>query len=724
MIRRLPLLCLLLMLATSTATAQTAPAERPSVLIPRVSAAPQLSTYLTPEPPAAAGEVSGFIQRDPRDGRPSAYSTRVFLSYDQERLYVIFVCRDDPAGIRARVTRRENSEADDSVSIYLDTFHDRRRAYVFSSNPLGVQSELMKTEGQDDDESFDTLWYTEGALTSFGYVVKMSIPFRSLRFSGEPVQSWGIAVGRRIQRLNEESYWPTLSRRVQGFVPQFAVARGLERVSPGANVQLTPYGSFTGARLGTAAEGVLDTTRRMGLDAKVGLGSAFVLDAAMNPDFSEVESDEPQVTVNERFEVLFPERRSFFVENAGYFNTPVPMFFSRRIVNPSGGARLTGKTGPWVTAALAMQDQATPETDAATTAVGSVRREFGRNAHIGGLATVRDTATGSNRALSLDSRWTVGDTWVVAGQVVRTDTSEDGAQAGGSGLFGQISRDARHLDLAVQYTDLSPDFEAPLGFIRRVDMRQLEHEISYQWRPKGGPISKFGPTLDGFLVWDHDAALTDWRIRPRFEMEFVGQTQFLVDHSRSFEQINGLSFDKTRSTFEFETERSRWWSLSTAYEIGTDVNRRPPRGQLPHLVDRRAAEVEASFRPGRHLVLSGTYLRTHLLRLGETSGDRTVLDNQIFRSKAYVHVNRQLTLRAILDYARVAPNPAWSAVRRQQPMSIDLLGSFELNPGTAIYVGYVDRLEPAGVTGHIPVFPTMESVGRQAFVKVSWLLRY
>ena len=115
----------------------------------------------------------------------------------------------------------------------------------------------------------------------------------------------------------------------------------------------------------------------------VGLGSAFVLDATVNPDFSEVESDSPQVTVNERFEVLFPERRTFFVENAGYFATPVPTFFSRRILDPGGGARLTGKAGSWLAAGLVMNDRETPDTDAATALVGTVRREFGARRRTG-----------------------------------------------------------------------------------------------------------------------------------------------------------------------------------------------------------------------------------------------------------------------------------------------------------------------------------------------------
>jgi hypothetical protein len=208
------------------------------------------------------------------------------------------------------------------------------------------------------------------------------------------------------------------------------VARGLEQVSPGANLQVAPYGAFTGARAGTAAAGDVSTAKRLGLDAKVGLGSAFVLDAALNPDFSEVESDEPQVTLNERFEVLFPEKRPFFLENAGYFAAPIPVFFSRRIVDPRAGARVTGKAGPWVVAGLAMQDRATPDADAATAVAATVRREFGQVAHLGAVGTLRRAPTGNNAVVSVDGRWLLGDTWAVAGQVIRSQTDDEGARSG------------------------------------------------------------------------------------------------------------------------------------------------------------------------------------------------------------------------------------------------------------------------------------------------------
>lgn len=701
-----------------------AAAEPPSLHIPRLELSPSLAAFVSGEPPAGPARVSTFVQREPRDGRPSAVDTTAYLWYDQAQLYVVFVCRDTTDGIRARVTKREGASDDDRVSVHLDTFHDRRRAYVFSSNPLGVQADRITTEGQDDDDSFDTVWRSDAALTPFGYVVKMSIPFRSLRFSAAAVQTWGVALSRQVPRLSEDAYWPEVSRRVQGVVPQFAVATGLQDVSPGANVQLIPYGAFTGSQDGAGAS--LSQVERLGLDAKVGLGSAFVLDAAVNPDFSEVESDDPQVTLNERFEVLFPEKRPFFVENAGYFATPVPLFFSRRLRDPRSGVRLTGKSGGWVTAGLVMQDRATPDFDAATAAAGSVRREFGQGAHLGALATIRRGAAVSNKALSLDGRLTLGDTWAVAGQVMRTAGSDAaGPGTSGLGLFAELTHDSRHLDMSTRYTDLAHGFDAALGFLQRVDMRQLEHTTKYRFRPKHGWLARYGPTLDAFAVWDRQRALTDWRMRPRFELEFVGQTSLLVDHARSMEVLGGLRFDKHRTTAEFETARSRWWTLAASYEQGTDVNRRPPRGQAPFLVDRQSSEVVVALRPGRHLEFSETYLRTRLQQPGGTpAGAHPVLDNHIARTKVLWHLTRELSLRTIVDYERVVPNPLFSSVRARQPFGVDVLGTYQVNPGTAVFVGYVDRYEPDVFRDPFPLLPVATSVGRQAFVKVSWLFRY
>src|SRR5439155_1430692 len=280
-----------------------------------------------------AAAVTGFRQRDPGDGVAVSAPTTAYLSYDDENLYVVFVCKDDPTKVRATLANREDVGNDDGVAVYLDTFHDRKRAYIFWANPLGVQLDGIMTEGQDDDYSFDTVWQSEGQLTPEGYVVRLTIPFRSLRFGSGAAQSWGIALGRFIRRYNEESYWPYLTKRVSGLVPQFATLEGLQDIAPGRNVRFNPYTAFTGARFLDASVPAFRPANdaRIGLDAKAVLGGALTLDGTVNPDFSQVESDQPQVSINERFEVFFPEKRPFFIENAGYFQTPVNLFFSRRI---------------------------------------------------------------------------------------------------------------------------------------------------------------------------------------------------------------------------------------------------------------------------------------------------------------------------------------------------------------------------------------------------------
>src|SRR5439155_1534703 len=175
--------------------------------------------------------VTEFRQREPGDGTPVSQETTAYVSYDDENLYVVFVCRDDPAKVRASIARREEIGGDDAVAVYLDAFHDRQHAYMFMTNPRGVQFDSIVTEGQADDYSFDAVWQSDGRVAADGYVVRLAIPFRSLRFPRAPTQTWGVALGRIILRNNEKSYWPHLTKRVKGFVPQFAVLQGVERLT-------------------------------------------------------------------------------------------------------------------------------------------------------------------------------------------------------------------------------------------------------------------------------------------------------------------------------------------------------------------------------------------------------------------------------------------------------------------------------------------------------------
>ena len=308
--------------------------------IPRVSRAPKLDDFLTGIPREAEACITDFRQYEPGDAVPASQETSAFLSYDDKNLYVVFVCMDQPGKVRARMAKREDIESDDKVAVNLDTFHDHQHCYSFRVNPLGVQLDGIFTEGQGSDDSYDMLWHSEGRLYDKGYVVWIAIPFKSLRFPRTEVQGWGIALGRSIRRNNEMSCWPYLTQRIESYLQQFANMEGLERISPGRNMQLIPYWVSSRTRFlnPAAADGPAfqtDMEVRPGLDAKFVLRDALTFDVALNPDFSQVESDEPQVMINQRFEVFFPEKRPFFIENAGFFRPPLNCFFRAALWTPN-----------------------------------------------------------------------------------------------------------------------------------------------------------------------------------------------------------------------------------------------------------------------------------------------------------------------------------------------------------------------------------------------------
>ena len=307
--------------------------------------------------------IDDFRQRQPGDGVPVSQPTTAWLGFDQQNFYAVFRCTVDPGKIRARMSKREDVMSDDIVGLFFDTYHSGQRGYEFYLNPLGIQADATLTEGQGDDFSFDTLWYSEGRVTPEGYLALFAIPFRSLRFPAATVQTWGIALYRSVPTNNENSFWPYITEKINSFAPQMAVMTGLENISPGRNLQLIPYMAFSHSHFldpftppGPAFRSKTDV--RPGIDGKAVIHDTLTLDLTLNPDFSQVESDDPQVTVNQRFEVVFPEKRPFFLENTGYFSTPENLFFSRRIADPEFGGRLTGKLGHWNLGILAADDRA------------------------------------------------------------------------------------------------------------------------------------------------------------------------------------------------------------------------------------------------------------------------------------------------------------------------------------------------------------------------------
>ena len=702
-------------------------------------------------------EVIGFRQRKPRDGDPVTEPTRAYVSYDEDNLYVVFICEDDPRLIRARVVPRDKITDDDRVMVYLDTFHDGHRAYAFEVNPLGIQRDGMLAEGQSDDFTYDALWYSEGRMTESGYVVRIRIPFSSLRFSEQSVQTWGIGFGRTIERKAEKSYWPYITDRIEGFVNQLGTAQGLKSISAGRRLQIVPYGVVADDRFLDKNFDIAAFRRtrqqRYGADVKAVVKDAVTMDIAVKPDFSQVEPDEPQVTANKRFEVKFPEKRPFFIENASYFQTPVELFFTRRLAEPSGGGRLTSKQGPWVIGGLFMDDQGPGRVpfgdplhgERAYAGVIRIQCDLPGQSTLGLFTSDRELAGNFNRVYAADTRLKLGTTWVVTGQIAQAETrlppaagdtlSLRGPQVWGNAGDYKIRRAGRHFDWSAEYQQFSPAFQAQLGFIKRVGIRQAGTSVDYTFRPRKSLVTAWGPKLSGQAIWGWDGQLQDASAEFSSIIELPADTQFEVGWEQSFELYKGVEYQPNKYHVLAESNWLPWLAFSIAHEGGTSVNHKPPKKTSPFLANAGETDVSVSLRPTSRIEFKESVTYGWLRRAGSDSTgpyDRPVYTNWILQSKLKYQVTRGLSIRAIANYEGLVPNPLLSGEKEARLMLPDVLVTFTVNPWTALHAGYTERFENVLLQSGVVVpeprstdairLPTT-SVDRQYFIKLSYLLR-
>ncbi len=721
-------------------------------------------------------QAKGFRQRVPSDGAAVTERTEAYFGYDDKNLYAIFVCFDsDPQQVRARMSRREDVFDDDFVELMLDTFNDHRHAYAFFSNPLGVQADAFWTEGPDPDAnfdmSFDTVWNSAGRVTDRGYVTWMAIPFRSLRFASSNPQTWGILLARDLPRKNEKAFWPQYSSRILGRLNQAGHATGMEKISPGRNVQLIPYGigrSFKEIDQ-TNPSDVFYSQRtafgQAGLDAKLVLKDKFVIDATINPDFSQIESDQPQITVNQRFEVFFPETRPFFQENANYFQTPINLVFTRRIADPKWGVRMTGKDGPWAAGFMVADTQSPGEevdsqnplyNQRALFTVGRVSRDLGSQSSIGVLYADRESNGFFNRVGSVDGRFKLNDHWalnaqaVFSGTINPADNTFNQFNTTGGYQFGNaeevvLQRDGLKLHYFLDYGDRSPNFRTLTGFDPQQDIRNLFQRLQYTFRPEGKRLISWGPIFESYQTYDHEGNFINSGYFPSLRAELIGQTFLTVLYAQEMERLRPQDFSAltdiqkyVRHTTEFslDTNFLKKASLHADYRFGTRVNYDAPDVQMlpqfpitPFLARRTSANVGLTVRPTRSLKIDNTYI---MFRLHSLEGPMGAMNNHIIRSKWNYQFTKELSFRFIGEYSTVLSNPYFTSLQTTKNFNTDFLLTYLVHPSTAIYVGYNNNLENVGlplgtdVNGELLHSPrgSLLNDGRNFFVKASYLYRF
>jgi hypothetical protein len=744
-----------------------------SIKIPRISAAPKLEDFEGMAPSGAAAElqqVTGFIQNQPSDGKPGTERTDAYLGYDESNLYVVLVCFDSHNHVQANLTRREPStpfDSDDYVEIVLDTFQDQRHAFVFDINPKGVQADALWTEGQGSDYSWDTLWYSRSKITAKGYMIWTAIPFHSLRFHPSSADHWGVILSRYIAHNNEFDNWPWVSAKLAGRLNQEATVTGLENVSPGRNMQFIPYlesNTFRTLDTRDPAQPQFDSASfrgKAGLDAKLVLHDSLVLDATVNPDFAQVESDEPQNTVNQRFAVFFPEKRPFFLENSNFFEAPLIAFaqqtrmvFTRDIADPSFGIRLTGKQGPWNLGFLVADDRSpglsVPNSDPlygtrAYFAIARVSRDLSQQSSIGAMYTDREYQATFNRVGGLDGTFRLNQNWNASYRGYMSSTLDPvTGYSFGQHHEGVLAGSGRRFALGLQYLDITPGFAAEAGFVPRVDQRTINEYGHFYFRPEGKHLIFHGPEENGdVLLSSHNVTLQQVA---SFDYVFGFQRNIVVAPIVAYESDvlrpvdfvglpNNRQYAQDAAGIVFRGSPWRMFNWNTRIIRDGTVVVVPAAGQLPYTGDETAIFQTIGIKPTHSLQIDNTYI---LERVVNGLVHHGVVNSDIIRSKWNYQFTREFSLRFIAQYNGLLTNPLYSNLQTTKNMNFDALFTYFLHPGTAVYVGYNSNLEnvdPA-LCLHLPnstmCDPTgggllrgnrLTNDGRQLFIKVSYLFR-
>src|SRR5215213_8209156 len=365
-------------LAAGSRAALALPEEkRGAAPVHRFDKPPTIDGVLDDEVWKSAAVLKDFYQVRPGDNIAPSEPTEVLLGYDAKFLYVAFRARSAGRRVRATVAKRDAVQEEDHVRLYLDTFDDRRRAYIFIFNPLGVQQDGIYTEGVGEDYTIDVVMESKGVVTEQGYTVEAAIPFKSLRYKSGAKQPWGVHVQRRIKNVNNElTSWMPIARGQSGFLNQEGHIAGLEGILAQRTLEIIP--SLT-----------------------------VSVDLALNPDFAQVEADQLVVTANQRFPIFYPEKRPFFLEGKEIFSTPLNAVNTRAIVDPDLAVKLSGKHGRNSFGILLASDNAPGNfSEEERTDPGirpGIEKFLDKNAYIGVLRLKRDIGKESNLGLLFTS---------------------------------------------------------------------------------------------------------------------------------------------------------------------------------------------------------------------------------------------------------------------------------------------------------------------------------
>jgi hypothetical protein len=513
------------LLQMAAAVTLTTPSEPPtniyhgrqnqtSVPVTRTAIEPKIDGILTDAAWKDAAVLTGFSQYSPVDGRPADDSTEVLVTYTDHAIYFAIRAFEPHGSVAANLADRDRIGSGDHVELFLDTFHDRRRALVFGVNALGNQFDGVYTEGAGTDGNPDFLFQSKGRVVEGGYEVEIRIPFKSIRYQDAEVQQWGIQVLRRAMHSGHEQTWTPAVRNAQSFIGQAGSLTGLTNLKTGLVLDVNPV--MTSHSNG-GPRSLTDPTWRYnyarpeyGGTVRWGVTPNMSINATANPDFSQVEADVGQVVYDPRAAISFPEKRPFFLEANENFQVPNSLIYTRRIVSPIVAAKASGKIGGLNVGVLSAVDDAS----AVSTVPGApdprfnilrLRRDVGPQSNIGMVYTDRVAGQSYNRVVGFDSRQVIGTRHVLSSQVVTSFHHSGAVVAEGRPLFDfALNRSGRKNGYSLVFEGVHPEFFASSGFVSRTGVVRAVAQPRWQWYPANSKLQTISTSIISDNTWEWD----------------------------------------------------------------------------------------------------------------------------------------------------------------------------------------------------------------------------
>lgn len=683
--------------------------------------------------------VSGyFIANRPVYGEKSSQKTDVWMAYNENNIFVAAYCHDtEPGKIKATVAKRDGFLSDDWFGIDLDALGERKSVYEFIVNPLGIQADILNSASSGESSEPDWVWYSAGRRVEDGYIVEFRIPLKSIAFkSGENV-TFHAAFYRFVSRTSENTSWPQISE-TEGYFNSLSPVL-FSKLKKQLRLEALPsvtYGSIWDRRSPDKWSDA-DDKAEVGIGIKYGLTSSVTAEVTVNPDFSQVESDQFQVVVNQRYPNFYSEKRPFFMEVGNQFNLGATggdtnmraAVHTRRIVDPSWGGKLTGDVGKFSFGVLASGDE-WPGREWE----GETNPNLGKNAnymfgrfkyglkgdnYVGLLYSGREFSGTYNRVIGGDFHWRFKGYHDLSAHGLYSETDdpdESPEKLKGAALSVFYTYFQKKIGIELIAEHLSKNFRMDSAFFQRGAMTKLTAYIGPNFYPKWKSmpwLKKINPFVFTYYTHDLESGMDDFFILGALRTQLTKQGSLRFDVRHLEESWAGQAYNQNSVALQGGIQLTRWFNFYVSISTGRSLFYSLSN---PFLGDYFSYSLETRFQPGPNLTQEFTLLHKQFDHA--IDGDR-VYDFDILISRTTYQFNKYLFFRGLIQYDSY-----------EKVVLSDLLASFTLIPGTVVHVGYGSLHENRYWNPVNNRFEFREGMGKyyqttqSLFLKVSYLFRF